>query len=174
MDRVRVVADERDLTPVPGGPRSGTRHGLAPKGSVASIKCQARSSRTGEPCKKWAVVGGTVCATHGGAAGTPARRAAEARLVDLRAQAISTLKRALEGGTEADPVPWSQQVRAAAIVLDHVEPKQAQRHEHVHEVTALGEALDASIAQALQSRGVTVPELLPVIEDAEVISDEAL
>ena len=65
-------------------------------------------------------------------------------------------------------VPWSQKVRAASIVLDHVEPKAAQKHEHVHEVTALGEALDARIAEALQSRGYELPEY---IEDAEVVED---
>jgi hypothetical protein len=141
-----------------------------PKGAVASVRCQA-TNRAGRQCGKWAVVGATVCATHGAAQGTAARRAAEARLLDLRPQAIEVLKRAMAGGTPEDPVPWSQQVRAASIVLDHVEPKVAQKHEHVHEVTALGEALDASIAQALASRGVTVPELAPVIEDAEVLSD---
>lgn len=32
------------------------------------MKCTAHSSATGEPCKRWAIQGGTVCATHGGAA----------------------------------------------------------------------------------------------------------
>lgn len=29
-------------------------------------RCTAHSSRTGEPCRAWAVEGGTVCVTHGG------------------------------------------------------------------------------------------------------------
>jgi hypothetical protein len=29
-------------------------------------RCRARSSRTGEPCRSYAVVGGTVCTAHGG------------------------------------------------------------------------------------------------------------
>ena len=173
MPRERLVADARPLEPVPGGPRSGSSKlgGLVPRGSVASVKCQA-TNRAGRQCGKWAVVGSTVCATHGAAQGTAARRAAEARLLDLRPQAIEVLKRAMAGGTEADPVPWSQQVRAAAIVLDHVEPKVAQRHEHTHEVTELGQALDARIAEALAARGHQVPELQD-ITDAEVLSDEA-
>ena len=32
------------------------------------IRCTARSSRTGEPCKHWAMKGQTVCQTHGGKA----------------------------------------------------------------------------------------------------------
>jgi hypothetical protein len=32
-------------------------------------RCHAHSSRTGEPCKKWAVTGKKVCMSHGGAAG---------------------------------------------------------------------------------------------------------
>ena len=29
-------------------------------------RCAAHSSRTGKPCRKWAIRGGSVCATHGG------------------------------------------------------------------------------------------------------------
>ena len=29
-------------------------------------RCRARSSRTGLPCKAWAIVGGEVCRAHGG------------------------------------------------------------------------------------------------------------
>src|SRR4051812_45676046 len=33
-----------------------------------SQRCTARSSRTGKPCKNWAVHGATVCKSHGGRA----------------------------------------------------------------------------------------------------------
>lgn len=44
-------------------------------------KCRAHSSRTGEPCKLWAIRGGTVCNKHGGKA-PHVKAAAHARHVD--------------------------------------------------------------------------------------------
>lgn len=44
--------------------------------------CSAKSARTGQPCKHWAIHGGAVCRTHGGAAPQVKRKAAE-RLADL-------------------------------------------------------------------------------------------
>jgi hypothetical protein len=44
---------------------------------LSSQRCVARSSRTGEPCKKWAVRGATVCATHGGSTRHIRAKAAE-------------------------------------------------------------------------------------------------
>jgi hypothetical protein len=40
-------------------------------------RCRARSSRTGAPCRAWAVTGAVVCRAHG--AGSPAVRAAAAQ-----------------------------------------------------------------------------------------------
>lgn len=45
-------------------------------------RCTAKSARTGQPCKKYAILGGTVCDTHGGSAPQVKRAAAE-RLADL-------------------------------------------------------------------------------------------
>lgn len=53
-------------------------------------KCTARSSRTGAPCQKWPINGGTVCRTHGGAA-PQVKAAAERRLEDLRPAAVNYL-----------------------------------------------------------------------------------
>jgi hypothetical protein len=44
-------------------------------------RCSARSSRTGDPCKLWAIRGGTVCNKHGGRA-PQVKAAAEARRVE--------------------------------------------------------------------------------------------
>jgi phage terminase small subunit len=41
------------------------------------MQCTAHSSRTGEPCRKFAIKGATVCRTHGGAVGRIKRKAAE-------------------------------------------------------------------------------------------------
>lgn len=52
------------------------------KRSPSKPVCAARSSRTGRPCQKPPIKGGTVCRTHGGSAPQVRRKAAE-RLADL-------------------------------------------------------------------------------------------
>lgn len=51
------------------------------------MKCTAKSSRTGEHCKAWAVKGSKVCRVHGGAAPQTRRKAAE-RVVQVEAAAV--------------------------------------------------------------------------------------
>ena len=53
-------------------------------------KCTAKSSRTGLPCQKSPIKGGTVCRTHGGSA-PQVKQAAEKRLEELRPAAIRYL-----------------------------------------------------------------------------------
>jgi hypothetical protein len=48
---------------------------------LKAIRCTARRTN-GEPCKHWAIRGGTVCYTHGGAA-PQVKAAAKQRLLDL-------------------------------------------------------------------------------------------
>jgi hypothetical protein len=59
-------------------------------------RCRARSSRTGAPCRAWAVTGGTVCRAHGG--GSPAVRAAAAqrREIELVEKAMLRAERQRE------------------------------------------------------------------------------
>lgn len=51
------------------------------RGKPRSQRCTGKSTRTGEPCKRWAVRGAKVCTTHGGA--LPVVKAAAARRVAL-------------------------------------------------------------------------------------------
>ena len=74
-------------------------------------RCTARSSRTGRRCKKAAILGGSVCATHGGAA-PQVKGSAKARLLALVDPALVGLKQALDSG---DP---HAVVRAATVILD--------------------------------------------------------
>lgn len=51
------------------------------RGKPRSQRCTGKSTRTGEPCKRWAIRGAKVCSTHGG--GLPVVKAAAARRVAL-------------------------------------------------------------------------------------------
>ncbi len=76
-----------------------------------SRRCAAHSSQTGQRCKKAAIKGGTVCASHGGRA-PQVKRSAKERLEELVDPAIIGLRRAIK----SDDI--SASVRASQIVLD--------------------------------------------------------
>ena len=59
-------------------------------GDPSSHHCTAHSSRTGKPCQKAAIAGGTVCSTHGGRA-PQVKEAARVRLALLVDPAIGRL-----------------------------------------------------------------------------------
>ena len=77
-----------------------------------SRQCSAhRTDGSGERCKKAAIKGGTVCATHGGRA-PQVQRSAKERLAELVEPALKGLHKALKSGE----IPSI--VKAAQIVLD--------------------------------------------------------
>ena len=81
---------------------------------VPGKKCHAHSSRTGLPCKRWAVPGTTVCSIHG--AGAPhVKEAARRRLEELILPAIATLRR-LINSADTDATALA----AARDLLDRV------------------------------------------------------
>ena len=77
-----------------------------PKPTRHPRKCTARSSRTKQPCKRWAMRSQSVCRSHGG--GSPQAKAkaaaalevAEARLRGLASPAVATLERLLVADSE--------------------------------------------------------------------------
>ena len=74
-------------------------------------RCTARSKRSGRRCRRAPILGGSVCASHGGRA-PQVRAAADARLRALIDPAIDALARALRTRD------WPAVVRAARDVLD--------------------------------------------------------
>lgn len=90
------------------------------------VKCSARSSRSGQPCKRWAVIGGSVCPAHGGMA--PQTRA--------KASARVALAEALADG-ERRPL-WE-------ILLDSI---------HVSDVLARREIADLRLAPEVTAEHV--------------------
>lgn len=84
----------------------------APTKEAITRQCTARSTTSGERCRKSAILGGTVCTSHGGKA-PQVRRKAALRLQELIDPAIGTLAREM---VQADKSADRQ--RAANSVLD--------------------------------------------------------
>ena len=129
-------------------PRNGTAAlgGLVPKGTVPSVKCRAHRSN-GQPCGRWAIVGGTVCPTHGGSA-PQVRAAALQRILSEADNAVATLVRNMGGDA-----PPSVQVRAADSLLDRAGLKAADVQVHLTEDVERPD-LGAAMAKVLQARGL--------------------
>jgi hypothetical protein len=76
-----------------------------------SRRCTAHSSQTGERCKRSAIKGGTVCASHGGRA-PQVKKSAKERLAELIEPALAGLHKALQSND------LGSIVKASQIVLD--------------------------------------------------------
>lgn len=86
-------------------------------------QCKAHSKRTGKPCGKDAIKGGSVCRMHGGSA-PQVRASAEARLRALVDPAIGVVEATLKDAKRPD-----LRLKAAHDVLDRNGHKQAQKIE---------------------------------------------
>ena len=82
---------------------------------MPSQKCKAKSSRTGEPCKRYAIAGGTVCPFHGGNS-PQVKDAAKRRLLAMVDPAMAVIERCLS--STAKDVPAHVALKAATEVLD--------------------------------------------------------
>lgn len=128
----------------------------ASKKMIPPRKCHAHTSRG--PCKNYAIVGGTVCMTHGGSA-PQVREAARKRILRVVDDALTGME-ALAGiggsglGAESEAV----RQRALADLLDRAGLKASDKLE-LTETPIDNESLDAAIAAALRIRfGVTEDE----------------
>jgi len=83
-----------------------------PEGKPITRQCTARSSQTGKRCRRHAIKGGTVCATHGGSSPSVKNRA-RLRLAALVDPAITTLAREMTGAANSN-----DRQRAANSILD--------------------------------------------------------
>lgn len=122
------------------------------------MKCTAHSSITGQPCKRWAIQGGTVCATHGGQAPQVKAKALERIQAAAVDAAVELARLAVSAESEA--------VRVSAIkdLLDRagLRPNQIiEQDVTVHaqdDFTRVVAELEAELARGGESRGAVAPD----------------
>ena len=131
------------------GARSGRGKGLVPRGAVPSKRCVAIAHGTGKQCAKWAIVGGTVCPTHGGAS-PQVKEGARKRIASLAPAALQVLASIMED----KDAPAAARVRAACDLLDRGGYKAAE--EHIITPGVPNHELDDAIAEALRQRALLV------------------
>lgn len=127
---------------------------------VPPVLCSAHSSVTGNPCRAYAIVGGTVCVTHGGRA-PQVREAARRRILQMVPDALDGMA-VLAGIFEGHPGAKTEQVRQKALadILDRAGLKGAEEVVHVDSELS-NEQLDSLIAAALEARtGMSAKNLL--------------
>lgn len=134
--------------PSTAGPVNG-HSDLVPQGSVGSVKCSAHTS-SGRPCKRWAIVGGTVCPTHGGSA-PQVREAARRRITDMVLSNLSTAQRLIDDPETPAPV----RARLLIDMLDRagLRPADVLISARADDATDAPD-LDAGIREALALRGL--------------------
>lgn len=115
--------------------------------AIPSSQCTARSSRTGERCKRL-VRGGGVCPTHGGSA-PQVRAAREARILEMRSRAYGEVE-------ERSP---AEALLAASGSLDAT----LQRLE---QLAADGGGADAVILREIRSAASESARVAKLVQDA--------
>lgn len=86
--------------------------------TYGSLRCGATAS-SGEQCRRWAILGGSVCPTHGGSA-PQVKAAARARLQELAHPAITRLADLM--GSDNETVA----LRAAMFVIDRTHDEKGE------------------------------------------------
>lgn len=129
------------------GPTNGRSKGLVSRGEVPSSQCVAIAHGSGKRCAKWAIVGGTVCPTHGGNA-PQVREKARQRIAALAPRALVVLREIMED----KGAPAAARVRAAADLLDRGGYKAAE--EIIVSPGQPNAELDDAIRTALQQRAL--------------------
>lgn len=112
------MADPAPKAHAPRGPLK--QRGPMEPATRDTRRCTAKSSRSGHPCQRWAIAGGTVCPTHGGQAPQVKAKALD-RLLALQHPAINRLEQLI--GQDAFP---SVAYAASRDVLDRTMGKAAE------------------------------------------------
>jgi hypothetical protein len=110
-------------------------------------RCTAKSSRTGQRCRKYAIKGSTVCGTHGGGA-SQVKRAAAARAIREKVSKLGLV----EASPIDDPVSALMDLGGEAVALVNALKQHVAELERVGtEPGRLGEAVKPEIAAYLSA-----------------------
>ncbi len=91
--------------------------------SVQRRRCKAHSCRTKQPCKNWAIIGGTVCRVHGGSA-PQVRRRAQLRFAEARDASLEKYMLQLKRD-EVPPATTMAAARDFAKTVSELEDREA-------------------------------------------------
>lgn len=175
------------MTPDPSkakGPPDPSNRRPGPRERPA-VRCSAKRT-DGQPCKAWAIHGGTVCRAHGGSA--PQVRA-KAEQTYRRRLALAEIERLYGPPGEVDPgeVIARELTRSEALIawladllvldLDDLESVAAQleqlRRERAHLATVADRAIRAGIADRQAAASETFADQLRVALEAMGVDAEA-
>lgn len=174
------MTEQHDDAPTAMPPKTNRGRYLREHGGVPldhPRRCQADSSGTGEPCRKYAIRGGNVCRTHGGSAPQVIAKANERLALAADRMAMKLLNIA-----ESENVPAYVALAAVDSALDRagvVQPKQVQVDldapwaEIMGSITGIAQI---SQAESRAARGLPPPAAIAPagggdIVDAEVVPD---
>ena len=139
---------------------------------IPPVKCSAKSSRSGGPCRNWAMVGAKVCNIHGGVA-PQVRRATEERVTLAEALASGRPRSAWEvlADTLHTVDVLAQQVRQQVISSPDVPPKlllelvaSAERAARFAKTT-LDAGVDERRIRMAEGQGAEMAEVFRVVLD---------
>lgn len=114
--------------------------------TVSANVCTATKSGTGEPCKAFAISGGTVCVYHGGKA-PQVRAAAQRRLLEMADPALAALAKLVQKSDHENT-----QLAAAKDILDRIGLAGIQKLEISTDVTEVLQRAEALEAMATKSK----------------------
>lgn len=137
--------------------------GRTSQSDIPRTQCTAKSRQSGERCKQYAILGGTVCRFHGG--GTPnVKRKAALRLASLVDPAIGTLAREMVKAEKS-----SDRQRAANSILDRSGITRGQSAELDVARALLLERLLEARSGSQPAAVASLPDPLEIV--AEVVDD---
>ena len=125
-----------------GGPGGAGRHPMRAPDPMRAGRCSARSKQTREPCKQPAILGGSVCRYHGGAA-PQVQKSARERIAAAAHPAIDVLLAALKS-RDLDLA-----MKAARDLLDRAGFASKRRHELALSTDPFA-AVEAAVREANQ------------------------
>lgn len=114
-------------------------------------RCSARSSRTGQPCRSWAILGGTVCVNHGGRA----------------PQVVAAAKRRLAMAEVLEQSPRREPVQVLLDAVHLLDVRARQMKDTARSAEEVEALIVASTQAAVMAKQALTPEVLGLLKREE-------